>query len=492
MPRTLRVLLVGPDGSGKTSTAVALDGALSAAGWIVVRRHWAPGWLPRPGRLLGRPMRAIDRPHDPHRHGPVVSALVTVWFLADFVVGDVVDRWHARRDRCPRVIVQERGWWDLAVDPRRYRVRTRERLVIGLGRLVRNPHLTVVLAADPKVVGERSAELSEAEVIRQTSHWNEIAPTLGPVVRLDTSASTPETVADEIIARLPGESKQGWRSVPFAGRASVSYRPSGAAPSQAVLLDHPCTPRARHRRRLIGAFVASPLRRLGRRVSSPPQHLVRAVDDDDAIDLVARPRGGGGMIVASTDGERLVRIAKYDEAGESVKIARASSLLVDSALFAPTVLAVPDARVLCLEAESHQAHSDPLVCPPQVADALGAMWRRSGTGYSHGDFAPWNLLDATRGPVLIDWEHAFDGGPAFYDLWHWFVQGHLLLGGPHPTRLEHDDSFRAAFEAFSHGAELDSVEPNHYLASYLRVSAERFPVSGRAAGRRRALLGVSA
>lgn len=487
MARTFRVLLVGPDGSGKTTTAAALDGALTAAGWAVVRRHWAPGHLPRPGRLLGRPMRPIDRPHDPQPHGPVVSALVIGWFFTDFVVGDVVDLWRARRGRSPRVIVQERGWWDLAVDPLRYRVRTHRRVVIGLGRLIRHPHLIVVLAADPKVVGERSGEISRHEVTRQMALWNEVAGTLGPVVQFDTAASTPQAVAGEVIAHLPGESQQSWRAVPFAGRASVAYRPTGTAPHQAVLLDHPCTPRARLRNRLIGLFVASPLRRCGRRVTAPPQRLLQAVDDDAAIDVVARSLGAGGLIVASTDGERLVRIAKFDTAGESAKIERADSLLVGSGMSAPTMLAMSDSGVLCMVAEEHEGHGDPLMCPPQVAHALGTMWRRSGTGFAHGDFAPWNLLDTPRGPVLIDWEHAFDSSPPFYDLWHWFVQGHLLLGGPNPVRLECNEA-RSAFRAFARGAELVSIEPGDHLASYLRVSAERFPVSGRAAGRRRALL----
>jgi aminoglycoside phosphotransferase (APT) family kinase protein len=31
---------------------------------------------------------------------------------------------------------------------------------------------------------------------------------------------------------------------------------------------------------------------------------------------------------------------------------------------------------------------------------------------SHGDFAPWNIIDTDNGPVLLDWEYAsFDGNP---------------------------------------------------------------------------------
>jgi Phosphotransferase enzyme family len=43
-------------------------------------------------------------------------------------------------------------------------------------------------------------------------------------------------------------------------------------------------------------------------------------------------------------------------------------------------------------------------------------------GLVHGDFAPWNLLEAGRSIGVVDWEEArFDGLP-FWDLWHYAVQ----------------------------------------------------------------------
>jgi Phosphotransferase enzyme family len=51
-------------------------------------------------------------------------------------------------------------------------------------------------------------------------------------------------------------------------------------------------------------------------------------------------------------------------------------------------------------------------------------------GLVHGDFAPWNLLEAGRSIGIVDWEEArFDGLP-FWDLWHYAVQTAALTRRP--------------------------------------------------------------
>jgi hypothetical protein len=74
--------------------------------------------------------------------------------------------------------------------------------------------------------------------------------------------------------------------------------------------------------------------------------------------------------------------------------------------------------------------------PGEVAHSLGRYSRLEdhphGTSGvpAHGDFAPWNLLRTKRGWVLLDWEHSSLNKPPFFDLWHYLVQSHSLLGRP--------------------------------------------------------------
>jgi hypothetical protein len=58
-------------------------------------------------------------------------------------------------------------------------------------------------------------------------------------------------------------------------------------------------------------------------------------------------------------------------------------------------------------------------------------------GVVHGDFAPWNLLEAGRSVGVVDWEEArFDGLP-FWDLWHYAVQTAALTRRPRSSRAIH-------------------------------------------------------
>ena len=468
--------MVGPDGSGKSTIASRLVAAMASQGNRVEHRHWAPGHLPRPGALMGRPRRPTDRPHRAEPHSRPVSALLVSWFFVDFVLGDLVDGRRGARSSEIRTLVQERGWWDLQIDPRRYRLRPSDRLVRALGRLLRPPDLVVVLAVDPESAADRSGELSGEEIDRQVRHWDGMAGALGPVLRVETGPTEPEPTVTRILDVLTDAEQQGiWRSVPSRRRSRLMFRTPGPPPSAAVQLLDPISRPARIAAGALRLGLSSPLRRWAPRAIPPPVELERAARDERATGMVGRRFADGRVVVASSDGERLVRVAKSDRANEARSIRRAEALLDGSAVRPPTLIEVARAEsgVVCLRAERHRPPEDPSLLPAPVARALGVMWRSSRSRFAHGDAAPWNLLHTASGPVLIDWEHAFDGAPAFYDVWHWMVQAHLLIGGPHPAALRDVD--RAALRAYATGARLDG-DPQAFLAPYLIESEQRFPV----------------
>jgi hypothetical protein len=105
---------------------------------------------------------------------------------------------------------------------------------------------------------------------------------------------------------------------------------------------------------------------------------------------------------------------------------------------APTVIAREDGLLL-LEAAAWRPRRRPWVLPTEVAQACGELFRctasREGSrGGAHGDLAPWNLLRTEAGWMVLDWEDARDDAPPFFDVIHYLVQAHALLG--HPSRRE--------------------------------------------------------
>ncbi|MBA3432212.1 MAG: hypothetical protein H0U16_12130, partial [Actinobacteria bacterium] len=112
-------------------------------------------------------------------------------------------------------------------------------------------------------------------------------------------------------------------------------------------------------------------------------------------------------------------------------------------LVAPEVLAHDDGVIL-LEVVDWRPRLRPWQMPEEVAQALGAFFSKGAhknnalAGYAHGDCAPWNLFWTARGSwALLDWEHAHTDATPFFDLFHYAVMAHSLLGLPsHQAILE--------------------------------------------------------
>jgi hypothetical protein len=102
----------------------------------------------------------------------LISLALLTYDWVDFLLGSWMRilPWRARG----ALIVMERGWFDIAVDPRRYRLAVSSGLVEWLGRLLPGPDLVIILRADPDVLRIRKAELPDEESLRQTKRWDEI------------------------------------------------------------------------------------------------------------------------------------------------------------------------------------------------------------------------------------------------------------------------------------------------------------------------------
>ncbi|MEA2508107.1 MAG: hypothetical protein QOG21_189 [Actinomycetota bacterium] len=121
--------------------------------------------------------------------------------------------------------------------------------------------------------------------------------------------------------------------------------------------------------------------------------------------------------------------------------------------------------------------------PGEVAYGLGVYSRMKGAGgqgatAAHGDFAPWNLLRTEGGWVLLDWEHASESKPPFFDLWHYFMQAHSLLGRPNARALvdgvrKGDGWVGIALAQYARGSQRSPAEAVDYFDDYIRASAEQ-------------------
>jgi energy-coupling factor transporter ATP-binding protein EcfA2 len=493
-PTGLFALVVGPDGSGKSTLARQLpalcEGTFRRSAWY----HWRPGLLPRASSLLNRDKGDVSEPHARPPHGRGVSLALLGYDWLDSLLGGWLKVWPLRART--GLVVMERGWWDMIVDPRRYRLDVPAGLIRLLGAVLPQPDLTFILESPPEVLQGRTAEIAGDELERQVSSWRTSLPTGVRQVYLDASRPI-EEVAQEareavlrlLEARAVSRLGGGWASLPRRS-ASRWLLPRGPKPSATagLAIYQPTTTRALAgwgAARLlasVGGFrllprAAAPARPVREALAAhvPPRGTVavaRTAHPGRHVALIVDERGERhGVAKVATDADAAAALDR-----EAARI-EAFGKLLPRPLAAPRILA-REGGLLLLEAVPWRVRPRPWRLDEEVAWALGAFFRRGAhqaaplLGPAHGDCAPWNLLRTEGGWVLIDWEDASGAQPPFYDLFHYIAQAHVLLGRPSwPAVL---DGFRdgagwvgRAVRAYADGAGIARKDATEFLESYL-------------------------
>jgi energy-coupling factor transporter ATP-binding protein EcfA2 len=508
-PTGLSVLVVGPDGAGKSTLVSSLSSSLESFFGRMTHLHWRPGILPPPGAVLGTPVGDPSQPHGRPPHGRALSIGLLLYHWLDFQIGEIV-RVMPTRARSG-LVLWERGWWDIAADPVRYRMRVPRGLVLSLGRALHRPDLVLVLEAPPDVLLTRKMELEQKEAARQTLAWRDVLPKRIPRVYLDGTGSPTDVRrrAQEAVLRFMGERTvsrlgPGWARGP-AGRSVPWIVPRGPRSTVASSL------RVRHPmalaevaefglRRAVGVLGAM---RLAPRSSGPPREVREAlashIEPGGSIAVTRSGHPGRYVaIVLGRDGRaRFVAKVATDEEGSRALAREGSTLqrVVDSLpppLVAPRVLAQEES-LLIVNAVPWQLRVRPWVLPLEVAYALGSWFastrRRTPdgvVGFSHGDCAPWNLLPVGDRWCLVDWEAANDQATPFVDLFDYVVQAHALFHRPSRKQLMEGLVGKgwvgAAAQAYADGSGMPTSGLEQFFMTYLRT-ALCTPDPGHDAGR---------
>jgi thymidylate kinase len=135
----------------------------------VHQMHWRPQVLPRLGAFVGLSPGDPSTPHARPPRSSLASVSLLAYYWLDFFLGS----WLKIRPSVRRggLVIMERGWFDFAVDPHRYRMRVSPEVVRQLGRLLSRPDLALVLDASDQTILSRKTELQGEELSRQMGLW---------------------------------------------------------------------------------------------------------------------------------------------------------------------------------------------------------------------------------------------------------------------------------------------------------------------------------
>jgi hypothetical protein len=471
-PTGIVACLAGPDGAGKSTLADGLETGALGAFRRTTRLHSRPGVLPPPAQLLGRPVSDGTDPHGRAPSRPIGSAARVAYLWLDYVVG-----WPTRvagPRRRSSLVVLERGWLDLSVDPRRYRLAGVDRLTRSLGALLPRADLTLALDLPADRAIARKPELPLPEAEHQRRAWRSLAADPSNRVELLDASKPAAAVLGSALDAI--DDRLAERQPDYAG-ASVALRcagppdPSGtpyvlarlAGRPRWLLRARPSTGgpfrqglyRPSHPRQQVVASWLDAAHTLGRLGSSFRLDADRGIAPvlADALGvgslaitgaLIARDGGTRTVLRLAARG-RTVAYAKVDvDAGRLEHERRVLSTLarIGTRTFSvPRVLGFVEwdgLRVLVVEPVALVENGTPALGGSEVA-ALAELWElrdelgpvlgsTSGFGPAHGDFAPWNAGRTRTGLAAIwDWEQA-RMAPPLEDYFHWHTQCHVLLG----------------------------------------------------------------
>ena len=202
-PSGLVVAILGVDGAGKSTVIEAIRPPLNdATHHALVVRHLRPGLLPALGRLKGgsAPTGPVTAPHAKAPSGKAVSLFRLAYLSADYFLG----YWLLTRPqiaKLPNIVIFDRYAYDMALDPRRFRIALPSSIIHRLVRLAPQPDLVICLHGSAEIIARRKKELSMEETTRQIDALMDFAGKTAFAVPVSTTQSI-ENTRDEVLGAI--------------------------------------------------------------------------------------------------------------------------------------------------------------------------------------------------------------------------------------------------------------------------------------------------
>lgn len=169
-PPGIYVAVYGPDGVGKSSVLSALERSpeLNAVFADTTLLHFRPTILKARSSSDG----PVEDPHSAKQRSVLFSVAKSFYYALDYIVG----YWSrvCCRTRRNELVLFDRYFDDLLVDPYRYRSSAPSWLLRLIGRLVPKPDLVFTLDAPAEVTHARKAELPLEELRRQRDAYRDV------------------------------------------------------------------------------------------------------------------------------------------------------------------------------------------------------------------------------------------------------------------------------------------------------------------------------
>ena len=185
----LHVVMLGPDGVGKSTIVEVLQRDLAPAFCGIEYGTFAPGLIPRkPNRSGG------GQPHGLPPRSLAASIIKVLWWIVYYSIG-----YHFTiRPTLARggLALNHRYCVDAIVDSRRYRYSGPQWLLKLAWKLAHKPDLVFLLDAPPEVVQARKKEVAFEETVRQRDAYRKLVEAMPNGHIIDSTQGVADVAAD--------------------------------------------------------------------------------------------------------------------------------------------------------------------------------------------------------------------------------------------------------------------------------------------------------
>jgi len=188
-PTGMFVVILSPDGGGKTSVANGVLQTLRQSFRRTLYLYWRPTILPEIGDLIRFRLRKKRKKQNPEPHknknrGYLSSYLRFFYYSLDFLIGYIKIR---ILKTITTLIVMDRYYYDFLVDRKRYGFNLPDKLPAIISRIIPKPDLIIYLDNNPEAIYKRKNELTLTELERQVNKFRNIIKDMPNAYTVDTN-----------------------------------------------------------------------------------------------------------------------------------------------------------------------------------------------------------------------------------------------------------------------------------------------------------------